>query len=251
MNQPASPRKRFRPLPKNPDGTVNKDKLKQQFLDARAMSLAQFAEELGYNPTMLYHHIPYRPWREQKIAKLVNETSETVEVRAIDIRKDLISEQLDVIQKTPKTLMGLLNLVNYMIQGQQEDAASDIRDKLSGKAQSEGWKPKFELKPQDVAALANAADKVNNALHKALFLHTDAPSPAHILIQNVKTIADTAQTGSQTDAKQYEVIGVRVQSPEDMARLMAEFYDRPQPPQMPETVVEAQIHTEDQDESEE
>jgi hypothetical protein len=216
----------YTPLPKNADGTVDKDKLLDQYLKSNAWTLKDFAKAFNYNEANLRNYVPLRQWRDQKVQRVLDEANDANEEHAVRARVQLVKDQLNVITKVPDTLLRCLRLYDYILHGHEQDAAADLQDRIKGADKIVGWKPRFNLPADEMMMLAGAGKSLTDSLHRATLIRADEVSVAQKLLEQVQAQANHkgAQLG---EARQVEIRGTTL-PPDNLKELLSSFYDKPQ-----------------------
>lgn len=226
------PKRRWRPLPKTPEGKIDLDKVKQQFMDAKAMNSRDFSAELNYRRDNFVDHCPIKKWREEKLAKLIQEADETTQDRAISIRAETLTAQLKTIEEVPATLFRALNVYKYAIRDAEERIADDIRDKMSGLSRDPKWKPKFKMSQEDVAALMRAGESIQKSLYNAvgLAVRSDRTPAVQVLIDQAENVAKSREQTTQGQ-KLVPIKNMGMVDRATLSDMMSKWFDAPQAPQ--------------------
>jgi len=225
------PTRKSRPLPKTKEGRVDVDKLKQQFMDAKAMNSRDFSEEMNYRRASVNEMCPIRRWREEKLSVLIQEADETTQNRAIAIRAETLTAQLKTIEEVPATLFRALNVYKYAIRDAEERIADDIRDKMSGNHRKEGWKPKFKMSQEDVAALMRAGESIQKSLYASvgLSVKSDRTPAIQKLIDSAENISKSREQSTEGQ-KLVPIKNMGMVDRATLSELMEKWFDAPQAP---------------------
>lgn len=249
LEKPKRKLTRYTPLPKTPDGKLDREALKAAYMAHPAITWRDFARDNNYDARNLVDDVPWKSWREEKIAQVLHEAGQDAEEKAVRARTQIVFQQLRALEDLPSNLFRTLRLYEYINRQHEQDAYEDMRARQDGRAQQPGWAPKFRLTHDELMLLTVAGEKLTNSIHKALMLKDDQPAIAMNLIQQVKAIADQQASQKQgAGAQSVEVMGMAVRSMAELTQELSGYYDKPQAPQvLPPAPAPTVVSPEDQD----
>lgn len=216
-----------RPFPKTPEGRIDKERVRDEFMRSQALTIRSFAEESGFDRNRLMKDFPMKRWIEEKVALSVSDADEEALSKAVQCRKSVLMAQFKAVEQIPDALFGVLRLYQYMVRGFEEKAAADISARLAGLDKAPGWKPRMDMTMDELAFLASAGERLTNAIHKAVGLGQGQPAYSTTLMERVKNIAEGAGQEAQAESEQVEIKGMGLVDPGQAVAMLRQFYDGP------------------------
>lgn len=196
--------------PKDKNGKLDKDKVKEMYMNSPFIEWTKFAESQEWNPHRSRTDFPVATWQEEKRQLLVQQMSEKIKEGIFEFRGDYHLKVIETLKIFPEMAYEMARL----IKGRVFAIAALPSDQ------------QLKIPIKEIMNLTKALDAVVTTTHRSLMLDRVRWTP-DIAESDANSLVKSQDAQSKNQKWTIQVMGAEDLTSEQLAKLMVSYYDKP------------------------